>query len=221
MNKKNYNIILFDLDGTITDSGEGVTNSVMYALGKYGIETENRAELYSFIGPPLMDSFMKIYNFEYEKAVEAVAYYREYYQDKGIWENSVYEGISPLLKELKALGKRVLVATSKPEIFAKRILEKHDIAKYFEFIAGATMDETRSQKDEVIRYALESCNITDMSEVIMVGDTKFDVIGANKFGMDSAGVLFGYGTKEEMEKEGATYICETADELRRILVNKE
>ena len=218
MNKKNYSIILFDLDGTITESGEGVTNSVIYALEKYGIKTEDRAELYRFIGPPLIDSFMKFYNFEYEKAVEAVAYYRENYQDKGIWENSVYEGIPQLLKDLNALGKRVLVATSKPEVFAKRILEKHDIAKYFEFIAGASMDETRSQKDEVIRYALETCNITDMSEIIMVGDTEFDIIGANKFGMDSVGVLFGYGTKEEMEKEGATYICERVDDLRKILV---
>jgi len=217
MNKKNYSIILFDLDGTITDSGEGVTNSVMYALGKYGIEVENRAELYRFIGPPLIDSFMNYYGFDHEKAVEAVSYYREYYQKTGIWENTVYEGIPELLKKMNDCGKRVLVATSKPEHFARLILEKHDIAKYFEFIAGASMDESRSQKDEVIQYALESCNITRMSDVVMVGDTKFDIIGANKFGMDSVGVLFGYGTEEELKKEGATYICENAEEIWNIL----
>ena len=217
MNKKNYSVVLFDLDGTITDSGEGVTNSVMFALSKYGITVNDRSELYRFIGPPLIESFMSCYGFDHEKAVEAVSYYRAYYQDTGIWENTVYEGIPQLLKKLNDSGKRVLVATSKPEKFARLILEKHDIAKYFEFIAGASFDESRSQKDEVISYALHSCNITDMSEVIMVGDTKFDIIGANKFGMDSAGVLFGYGTKEELEKENATYICKDTVELEKIL----
>lgn len=217
MSEKNYGTVLFDLDGTITDSGEGVTNSIIYSLAKFGIDVEDRAELYKFIGPPLIDSFMNFYNFDHEKATEAVCYYREYYQDKGIWENTVYDGIPQLLKKLKDMGKRVLVATSKPENFAKLILEKHDIAKYFEFIAGASMDESRSQKDEVIKYALESCNITNMSDVIMVGDTKFDIVGANKFGMDSAGVLFGYGTKEEMTKEGATYICPDTDALEKLL----
>lgn len=215
---KKYSIILFDLDGTITDSGLGVTNSVMYALKKYNIEVKDRSELFSFIGPPLVDSFMRFCGFSHEKAVEAVDFYREYYRETGIWENTVYDGIPELLKKLSESGKRVLVATSKPEVFARRILEKHDITKYFEYIAGANMDESRSSKDEVIRYALETCNITDMSEVVMVGDTKFDIIGANKFKMDSAGVLFGYGTKEEMEKEGATYICETVGDLSELLL---
>ncbi len=214
---KKYSVILFDLDGTITDSGIGVTNSVMYALKKYGIEVNDRSELFRFIGPPLIDSFMNFYGFSHDKAVEAVDSYREYYRDTGIWENSVYEGIPELLKSLSESGKRVLVATSKPEIFARRILEKHGIAKYFEYIAGANMDETRSSKEDVINYALETCGITDTSEVVMVGDTKFDIIGANKFGMDSVGILFGYGTKEEMEAEGATYIRETVEELSELL----
>ena len=217
MSKKDYSIVLFDLDGTITDSGEGVTNSVIYSLKKFGIEVGDRSALYKFIGPPLIDSFMNYYGFNHEKATEAVSYYREYYQDKGIWENTVYCGIPQLLKKLNEIDKRVIVATSKPEEFAKRILEKQDISKYFEFIAGASLDESRSQKDEVIRYALDSCNITDMSQVIMVGDTKFDIIGANKFGMDSAGVLFGYGTYEELEKEKATYICKDIAELENVL----
>lgn len=214
---KKYGVILFDLDGTITDSGVGVTNSVIYALKKYNIEVKDRAELFRFIGPPLLDSFMNFYGFPHEKAVEAVDFYREYYRETGIWENTVYEGIPELLKNLSEGGKRVLVATSKPEVFARRILEKHDIAKYFEYIAGANMDESRSSKEEVIRYALETRNITDMSDVLMVGDTKFDIIGANQFNMDSVGVLFGYGSKEEMVAEGATYICETVKDLSELL----
>ena len=216
MNKK-YNVILFDLDGTVTDSGIGVTNSVMYALKKYGIEVNDRSELFRFIGPPLINSFMDFYGFSHEKAVEATDFYREYYKVTGIWENTVYEGIPELLKKLNELGKRVIVATSKPEIFARQILEKHDIAKYFEYIAGANLDETRTKKEDVISYALETCDITDMSEVVMVGDTKFDIIGANQFKMDSIGVLFGYGTKEEMVKENATYICETVKDLSELL----
>ncbi len=215
--KKNYSVILFDLDGTITDSGTGVTNSVMYALKKYGIEVHDRSELFRFIGPPLINSFMDFYGFSHEKAVEATDFYREYYKVTGIWENTVYEGIPELLDNLNKLGKRVIVATSKPEIFARQILEKHDIAKYFEYIAGANMDETRTKKEDVISYALETCGITDMSDVIMVGDTKFDIIGANHFGMDSIGVLFGYGGRDEMEKEKATFICESVSDLSELL----
>ena len=212
-----YGVILFDLDGTITDSGVGVTKSVMYALAKYGITVSDPSELFRFIGPPLIDSFMKFYGFSHSQAVEATDFYREYYRETGIWENTVYDGIPEILKELSERGKRVIVATSKPEVFAVKILEHQNIAKYFEFIAGANMDETRTQKDEVIKYALETCGIADMSDVVMVGDTKFDVIGANKFGMDSIGVLFGYGSQEEMEAEGVTYICETAEDLRNLL----
>ena len=212
-----YSVILFDLDGTITDSGVGVTKSVMYALAKYGISVSDPSELFRFIGPPLIDSFMQFYGFSHSQAVEATDFYREYYRETGIWENTVYDGIPEILKELAGRGKRVIVATSKPEVFAVKILEQHDIAKYFEFIAGANFDETRTQKDEVIKYALETCGISDTSDVIMVGDTRFDVIGANKFGMDSVGVLFGYGTREEMVAEGVTYICETPEALRDFL----
>lgn len=215
---KKYGTFLFDLDGTITDSGIGVTNSVTYALKKYGIEVPDRSELFRFIGPPLIDSFMRFYGFSHEKAVEATDFYREYYREKGIWENSVYNGIPEILKSLSERGKRVLVATSKPEVFARQILEQHNIAKYFEFIAGANMDETRTQKDEVIKYALDTCGITDTSKVLMIGDTRFDIVGANKFNMDSLGVLFGYGSREEMESEGATYICETSKDLAELLL---
>ena len=218
MNRKTYDIILFDLDGTIIDPGVGIVNSVSYALNHFGIEVENKNDLYKFIGPPLIDSFMDFYGFDREKAVEAVNKYREFYKVTGINQNHLYDGFEDLLKTLTERGKRILVATSKPEEIAKNILESHGIAKYFEFIAGAEMDESRSKKDEVISYALETCRITDISKIVMVGDRKFDVIGAKQFGMDSIGVLFGYGDKEELEAAGANYICKTVAELKDLLI---
>ena len=163
----NYKYILFDLDGTLTDPAIGITNSVMYALKKYGIEISDRSELFKFIGPPLWDSFEKYYGFSKEEAKKAVGYYREYYNTKGIFENYVYNGFNELLNLLKVNGKILIVATSKPEVFAKQILEHFDIAKYFTYIAGGNLDGSRVNKDEVISYALKSCNITDKSKVII------------------------------------------------------
>lgn len=206
-----YDVILFDLDGTLTDSGLGITNSVAYSLKKYGIEVADRTELYKFIGPPLKESFAEYYGFSAEEAGKAVEYYREYYVDKGIFENTVYEGIEELLKEIRDSGRRAIVATSKPEVFAKRILEHFGLAKYFAYIAGAAMDETRVKKDEVISYVLKSCEIPDRSKVLMVGDREHDILGAKKMGIDSLGVLFGYGDYDELKRAGATYIAETVD----------
>ena len=214
-----YNIVLFDLDGTLTDSGLGITNSVKYALGREGIEVKDRSELFRFIGPPLVDSFQMFYGFSAEKALEITHIYREYYSTKGIFENEVYDGIEELLKKLHEAGKRILVATSKPEPFARKILDHFSLSQYFEYIAGSNMDETRSTKAEVIDYALESCNITDLSEAVMVGDREHDVIGAKKIGMKSIGVLFGYGDREELEKAGADYIAETPEDIFRIIMN--
>ena len=155
---KNYSTVFFDLDGTLVDSGEGVRNSVEYALKKFGIEVENKDSLSCFIGPPLVVSFKTFYGFDDENADRGVAYYREYYKDKGIFEGYVYDGIEETLKRLKASGKRVMVATSKPEEFAKRVLEKFGIAKYFDFIAGATLDEkTRANKIEIIEQINRHC----------------------------------------------------------------
>lgn len=172
-----YEVILFDLDGTLTDPGVGITNSVAYALKKYGIEVTDKTELYKFIGPPLQESFETYYGFSEEKARTAVEYYREYYRDKGIFENLVYEGIEKLLKTIYDSGKKIIVATSKPEIFANKILEHFHLAKYFTYIAGASMDGTRTKKDEVISYALKTCYISDFSKVVMIGDREHDVIG--------------------------------------------
>lgn len=215
---KNYDFVLFDLDGTLTDPGIGITNSVAYALRKYGIEISDKTNLFKFIGPPLIDSFMNYYGFSHEQAVEATNFYREYYTDTGIFENSVYPGIEDLLIKLQNAGKKILVATSKPEIFAVRIMKHFGIAKYFTYIAGANMDETRTYKDQVITYALESVGATDPSKIVMVGDREYDVLGAKKFGIDSVGVLFGYGTREELETAGATYIAASVEDIGKFIL---
>lgn len=212
-----YNYILFDLDGTLTDPGTGITNSVTYALKKFGITVESRAELYKFIGPPLCDSFQKFYGFSEEQAWQAVSYYREYFQDKGIFENIVYDGIREVLEILKNRNKVLVLATSKPREFAVRILEHFDLLSYFDFISGATMDGSRSDKTDIIRYALEKNSIITLEQVIMVGDRKHDVIGAKKNHIASVGVLYGYGSREELTAAGVDYIISTPLELPKIL----
>jgi phosphoglycolate phosphatase len=215
---KNYSTVFFDLDGTLVDSGEGVRNSVEYALKKFGIEVENKDSLSCFIGPPLTVSFKTFYGFDDENADRGVAYYREYYKDKGIFEGYVYDGIEETLKRLKDAGKRVMVATSKPEEYAKRVLEKFGIAKYFDFIAGATMDEkTRANKIEIMQYAFDSCGASP-SDTIMVGDRLFDIEGAKHFGMECIAVLYGYGSMEEFERYGAEYIVETAEDVANLIL---
>lgn len=212
-----YEVILFDLDGTLTDSGEGITNSVAYSLEKYDIHVAQRTELYKFIGPPLLESYEKYYGFTEAEAKQAVVYYREYYREKGIFESVVYDGIEQLLKSLKNAGNRLLVATSKPEVFARQILEHFGLIQYFTYVAGSELDGTRSKKDEVIAYALQEGGIRDKDKTIMVGDRKHDIAGAKKNGLDSVGVLFGYGSRSELEREGASYIAENMKELAAIL----
>ena len=210
-----YNTILFDLDGTLTDPGIGITNSVAYALSKWNIEVTDRSELYKFIGPPLLDSFAEYYGFSEEDCQKALTYYREYFRSKGIYENEVYPGVVKMLETLKNSGKKIILATSKPEEFAIIILKHFDLYKYFDFVAGATMDETRNKKGDVIKYALESCSIdkTDLKDVIMVGDRKHDVHGATENDLDCIGVLFGYGDREELETAGAKYIAEQVEDI--------
>lgn len=212
-----YDIVLFDLDGTLTDPGIGITNSVAYALDKFGIKVNDRSELYNFIGPPLIDSFMKYYGMSYQDGLKAVEYYREYFGVTGIFENRVFDGIPQLLENIKGSDRVVALATSKPEIYAKRILEHFDLAKYFDFVGGATMDETRSKKADVIEYTLKQLDITDKSNVVMVGDRHHDIDGANQNGLDSIGVLFGYGDRKELETAGATYIAETVGNILEFL----
>ena len=213
-----YDVILFDLDGTLTDPGEGITNSVAHALKKLGIPVPERRELYKFIGPPLYQSFMDFYGLDRQKALEAVEFYREYYRDRGIWENQVYAGIPELLARLKGAGKRLLVATSKPEEFALQILEHFDLLRYFELVAGSTMDSSRVEKADVICYGLDRAAIAPGPSVVMVGDRAQDVLGAKKAGLDCIGVLFGYGDAPELQGAGAARIAATVEELAELLL---
>ena len=208
-----YKYILFDLDGTLTDPAEGITNSVAYALDKFGITVEDKTQLNVFIGPPLVDSFMNYYGLSEEDANRAVTYYREYFKPKGIFQNKMYSGVPEFLQKLKADGKSVMLATSKPEVFAKDILAHFGIEQYFDFIAGATLDGTRSKKADVIAFALDSLCITEKEKCLMVGDRNQDINGAKIIGIDSLGVLFGYGSLEELQTAGATYIAQTVEDI--------
>lgn len=212
-----YKHVFFDLDGTITEPVVGITNAIIYALGKYDIKVLDRTTLYRFIGPPLKDSFMEFCGFPEEQAEEAVRYYREYYSVDGILENDIMPGMEDALERLKSAGCHLYVATSKPEKFAREILEHLELADYFDVIAGSSMDGSRDKKELVLTYLLEQSGIgtsTDaIRDVVMVGDRKFDIIGAKHFGMDNIGVTFGYGDREEFLACGAMKIVDTAMEM--------
>lgn len=213
-----YTHIFFDLDGTLTDPKEGITNSVAYALVAFGIH-EDPDRLTPFIGPPLIDSFMEFYHFDLPTAQKAVEKYREYFSQKGIFENKVFSGSQPLLAQLKAAGKTVCLATSKPEVFARQILEHFHMDGYFDEIVGSCLDGTRTKKGEVIGEAFarlgESC--PDKACCVMVGDRLHDIHGAQENGLDSIGVTFGYGSVEELTQAGATHIAHSFEELAQLL----
>lgn len=215
--------ILFDLDGTLTDPKEGITKSVCYALNHYGIQVEDLDSLCPFIGPPLTDSYKKFYGFSNEQAWEGVLIYREYFSRQGWYENKEYPGIREMLQALKDAGKTLLVATSKPEEFAVKILEHFKLAEYFDFIGGANLDETRCRKGDVIRYVLESSGLGLQKETVdntvMVGDREHDVLGARECGMECVGVLYGYGSRQEMEDCRAAHVVETVSELEQFLLS--
>lgn len=212
-----YKYLLFDLDGTLTDPMEGITKSVRHALAGYGIHVEDRRVLIPFIGPPLQQSFQDFYGFTPEQADEACEKYNEYFLVKGIFENEPYEGIGEFLSERRKAGQTLLVATSKPELLARRILEHFGLISYFDFIGGDTMERTRSDKAEVIRYVMQTAGITGEDSVVMIGDRKHDIIGARANGLDSIGVLYGYGDEEELSKAGATHLAKDLSELARLL----
>jgi phosphoglycolate phosphatase len=210
--------IFMDLDGTITDSREGITKCFQYALNHFGIKVEDLSTLEQFIGPPLEQSFREGFGFDKETAACAVQLYRERYVPIGLYENSVYPGMEEALQRLKEAGKVLIVATSKPEHMAVKVLQHFHLDGYFDDICGANDDHNRSKKDEVIRYALEKHEITDLSEVLMVGDRSFDVIGAAKCGISCMGVLYGFGDRAELEGAGAAYIAATPEEMAEIIV---
>ena len=208
-------VILFDLDGTLTDSGEGITKSVQYALQHFGIEEPDLKKLECFVGPPLKEQFMKYCRFTEKQAEVAIAVYRERYTKEGIYENKPYEGIESVLRLLKAKGKVLGVASSKPEVFVNRILEHFQLAQYFDVVVGAEMDGTRTKKAEVIESALELLGMQNhRSDVLMVGDRSQDVEGALKCGLQCVGVAYGYGGIYELETAGAVYIAQTVEDLK-------
>jgi len=211
--KKEYKYIIFDLDGTLTDSAIGITNSVAYALSQFGIEVKDKSELNRFVGPPLEESFRVFYGFSEEDALRGVDEYRVYYRDRGIFENAVYPGVPELLTNLRARGKKLILATSKPEFYAKQILEHFGLAEYFDFVAGATMDSSRLKKADVIAYALAECGITDTSECIMIGDRDHDIKGSRVHNIDCLAVLYGYGSLEEITSSSPAYVAETVEDI--------
>lgn len=215
-----FDTVLFDLDGTLTDPFEGISNSIIYALKKFGIAAPDKPLLKKFIGPPLTESFSEYCGLNHSDALRALDYYREYFSVAGIFENKPYEGVCELLSGLKERGYTAIVATSKPEQFAKAIVQHFRLEQYFKEICGATMDQSRTQKADVIAYALKKCEIKekDKKRAVMVGDRKHDIIGAKTNGLSSIGVLYGYGSKEELLEAGANYIANSpVDILHYIL----
>ncbi|MFS8351687.1 HAD family hydrolase [Bacillus nitratireducens] len=213
-----YKTFLFDLDGTLTDPKEGIINSVLYALEKIGIEEVNISELDSFIGPPIQQSFVDRYNMNEIEVERAVFYFREYLKQSCLLENKVYDGITTLLQELKDAGNRLFVATSKPTVFAKQVIEHFQLTTFFEEIVGSNLDGTRIKKEEIIAHILQTNEELKKEEMVMIGDRKHDVIGANRNGIASIGVLYGYGSEIELSDAGAVHIVKDVEELQRFCI---
>lgn len=214
-----YDVILFDLDGTLTDSGPGIMNAAAYAMEHYGLRADKET-LRRFVGPPLLESFRDFCGFDRAKCEEAIWVFREYYEPKGIFENSVYPGVPEMLETLLAAGKRLAVATSKLDSAARRVLEHFDLAKYFELASGSLADNTRTTKAEVVAWALETLGVTDADKgrALMVGDREHDVRGARKNGLDCLGVLYGYGDAAELERAGAIALAATPRETAELIL---
>lgn len=219
-----FDYILFDLDGTLTDPKLGITRSVQYALRALGIEEPSLDKLEPFIGPPLADSFREFYGLEEEQVVTAVAKYRERFSDQGIYENEIYPGTVRMLASLRAGGKKLAIASSKPTPFVERILDHFEIRAYFDYIIGSNMDGTRGKKEEVVEEALRQMLPAGMTPaekkagVAMVGDRRFDIEGAREHGITSVGVSFGYAPEGELEQAGADHIVDTVEALAGLLM---
>lgn len=216
-----FQYLLFDLDGTITDSKLGITRCVQYALERFGIVEEDLQKLEPFIGPPLRDSFMEFYGFDPEKAEEAVAVYRERFSTIGLYENEVYEGIVDLLWDLKKGEKELAIASSKPTVFVKKILEYFQIADCFSVVIGSELDGSRDKKEEVVEAALVELlgeKKATKENTAMIGDRKYDIEGAKEHGLTGVGVGYGFANPGELELAGADYIVETVEKLRELLL---
>ena len=209
--------VFFDLDGTLTDSALGITNSILYALGRFGMRKPPREELYRFVGPPLLEEFQAAFGVSREFSAQLLHEFREYFSTRGIFENTPYPGIPEMLARLQSAGLRLVLATSKPEPFAERILDHFALRPYFYAAAGATNDERRTTKEAVLRYAIEKAG-ADPKRSCMVGDREHDVLGAHRCGVAALGVLYGYGSRAELENAGAEAIAGTVEEAAEILL---
>lgn len=215
-----YKIILFDLDGTLSDPKIGITKSVQYALRKMDITETDLNKLDCFIGPPLQTSFTENYNFNKENTEIAIDFYRERFKEKGMFENHLYPYIPTLLKSLKELGLILVVATSKPTVFSEQILKYFNIDEYFDLVVGSNLDGTRAAKTEIIQYILDQYDEHELKDFIMIGDREHDIIGAHNNGIDSVGVAYGYGTLQELNHSNPTYVVKSVEQLKEILIEE-
>lgn len=213
-----WRAVLFDLDGTLTDPKLGITRSIQYALRKHGIEPPDADALEPFIGPPLEQSFRLTFGFDASQARRAVEDYREYFSQQGLYENEVYAGIPGLLRDLRNADVRIGLATSKPTVFAQRILDHFDLAKHFDLVVGSFLDGQRVEKSEVVAHALAGVASLPPERVVMVGDRMHDVEGARANGIDAIAVTYGYGSREELEAAAPTSLAASVDDLRRLLL---
>lgn len=212
--------LLFDLDGTLTNPKEGITKCVQYALNSFGIQEPELDKLVPFIGPPLLQSFQIFYGMNEQQAITAVEKYRERFSTIGLFENFPYPGIATMLQQLKAQRKILAVASSKPTIFVKQILEKFELAQYFEIIEGSNIDGSRTDKKEVIAEVLRQLNYPSAEQLLMIGDRKYDVLGAKEMGFSCVGVRFGFAAPNELEESGVIYIAETVADLQQYLLSQ-
>ena len=213
-----YDFLLFDMDGMLVDTREGILKCAAHALSAFGIEVEDLSSLTKFVGPPLSYSFTEFYGLSPEDAKKAVAIYRERYSAKGQYECYMFDGVPEMLQALLKKGYRLCIATSKLESYAKSMLDRLGIGCYFEQVIGATPDEAISTKDEVIEASLVRMGITDRQRALMIGDRKHDVLGAKKCGLDSFGVYMGCAEESEHEAAGATYIANSIQSLQDALL---
>ena len=212
-----YKYIVFDFDGTVCETGEGIFKSAQFALQSYSIPCPNWEELGFFVGPPLLDSFQRYDGVDEKLAEKLVEKYRERYGEIGIYESSFYNGIIDVIKQLKSKGCKIAIGSSKPQIFIEKILDKHNLLKYFDYISAVDFNNARKSKTEIISAALKNMGCTDKEKALMVGDRYFDIDGADGAEIDSVGVLYGYGNEEEFKQHGATYIIEKATDLLDII----
>lgn len=216
---KKYDVIAFDLDGTLSDPARGLVEGFVYAFRKMGVEYESREALKKYIGPPLIETWMPEFGWSEEEAERAVILFREYYNIYGWWDNVIYPGIRELLIALRERGKRIVLTTSKPEDTALDVLRLFDILKYFDFVGGASSHKTRERKSEVIDYVLDAIGLPteERSRVILVGDRVYDARGAAECGIDSIGVLWGHGSEKEIAESGFTYTAKSPAEVLEII----